>query len=252
MNMAAVPSAPSAATASTGGPSAPPAALKISDFQVLSKLGEGGFGTVLLAKKKSSGKLYALKVLEKRNMRMRGIAERVIAECETLQRIHHPFVVQMHYAFQDRSRVVFVLEHVAGGDLFTYLQERQAFPESWCQTGSSSRCRILWNDLDMAFSTVSSSVARAGFSRRTSLRVKVTRSSTAVCTNHRSVLRRLTNHRSVLRRLTDQRSEISITCTSCILGVSCRCTSTTLGGQEASTEVTLEAVLIPDEVIYDI
>ena len=56
-----------------------------------------------------------------------------MAECETLQRIHHPFVVQMHYAFQDRSRVVFVLEHVAGGDLFTYLQERQAFPESWCR-----------------------------------------------------------------------------------------------------------------------
>ena len=123
--MATVPSAP-------GGPSAPPAALKISDFQVLSKLGEGGFGTVLLAKKKSSGKLYALKVLEKRNMRMRGIAERVIAECETLQRIHHPFVVQMHYAFQDRSRVVFVLEHVAGGDLFTAPADRsQEAYEAW-------------------------------------------------------------------------------------------------------------------------
>ena len=50
----------SAASATPGGPSAPPAALKISDFQVLSKLGEGGFGTVLLAKKKSSGKLYAV------------------------------------------------------------------------------------------------------------------------------------------------------------------------------------------------
>ena len=144
--MATVPSGQAAATASTGGPSAPPAALKISDFQVLSKLGEGGFGTVLLAKKKSSGKLYALKVLEKRNMRMRGIAERVIAECETLQRIHHPFVVQMHYAFQDRSRVVFVLEHVAGGDLFTYLQERQAFPESWC--------RIYTAELSLALSWV--------------------------------------------------------------------------------------------------
>ena len=71
-----MPSAPAAASAAPGGSSAPPAALKISDFQVLSKLGEGGFGTVLLAKKKSSGKLYALKVLEKRNMRMRGIAER--------------------------------------------------------------------------------------------------------------------------------------------------------------------------------
>ena len=42
----------------------------VADFRLIRVLGEGGFGTVLLAKKKSSGKLYALKVLEKRNMRI--------------------------------------------------------------------------------------------------------------------------------------------------------------------------------------
>ena len=38
------------------------------------------------------------------------------------------------------------LEHVAGGDLFTYLQERQAFPESWC--------RIYTAELSLALSWV--------------------------------------------------------------------------------------------------
>lgn len=37
---------------------------------MLNKLGEGGFGTVLLVRKKDTGKLYALKVLVKKNMKI--------------------------------------------------------------------------------------------------------------------------------------------------------------------------------------
>ena len=100
---------------------------------MISKLGEGGFGTVMLVRKKTSGSLFALKLLEKRKMTKRGIAENVISESESLQQIRHPFVVTLHYAFQDYSCVYFVLEHVAGGDLFNYLQEHRLFPEEWCR-----------------------------------------------------------------------------------------------------------------------
>lgn len=91
---------------------------------VAPRLGEGGFGTVMLVRKKNSGKLFALKMLEKSRMTKRGIADRVISESVSLQQIRHPFVVTLHYAFQDKSRVYFVLEHVAGGDLFNFLQAR--------------------------------------------------------------------------------------------------------------------------------
>ena len=37
-------------------------AINIDSFDVLNKIGEGGFGTVLLVRKKDNGKLYALKV----------------------------------------------------------------------------------------------------------------------------------------------------------------------------------------------
>ena len=36
--------------------------MSISDFDIMNKIGEGGFGTVLLANKKDSGNLYAVKV----------------------------------------------------------------------------------------------------------------------------------------------------------------------------------------------
>ncbi|KAJ1638759.1 kinase-like domain-containing protein [Pavlovales sp. CCMP2436] len=106
--------------------------LTIDEFQVLSKLGEGGFGTVLLVRKKSSGKLYALKVLVKKNMTKSGDAQRAISESMAMQDLKHPFIVQLHYAFQDKKHVYFVLEFVGGGDLFSHL-ERGIFPEAWCK-----------------------------------------------------------------------------------------------------------------------
>ena len=102
--------------------------LSITDFEVLSKIGEGGFGTVLLVRKRSTGKLYALKVLVKKNMRRSGDARRAISESAAMQEIKHPFVVTLHFAFQDSNHIYFVLEFVGGGDLYSHL-ERQTFPE---------------------------------------------------------------------------------------------------------------------------
>ncbi|KAG8460361.1 hypothetical protein KFE25_011852 [Diacronema lutheri] len=106
--------------------------LSITDFEVLSKIGEGGFGTVLLVRKRSTGKLYALKVLVKKNMRRSGDARRAISESAAMQEIKHPFVVTLHFAFQDSNHIYFVLEFVGGGDLYSHL-ERQTFPEEWAR-----------------------------------------------------------------------------------------------------------------------
>ncbi|KAJ1640278.1 kinase-like domain-containing protein [Pavlovales sp. CCMP2436] len=76
--------------------------LDIDDFQVLSKLGEGGFGTVLLVRKRSNGKLFALKLLVKRHMTRSEDAQRAISESLAMQEIRHPFIVRLHYAFQVR------------------------------------------------------------------------------------------------------------------------------------------------------
>ncbi len=42
--------------------------LKISDFNMLSLIGVGNYAKVVLVKKKSSGKLYAMKIMKKRKI----------------------------------------------------------------------------------------------------------------------------------------------------------------------------------------
>ena len=95
--------------------------IKLSDFTILGKLGEGGFGTVLLARLKATGTLYAIKLLLKRNMTTTTQAERVLREAKAMQEAGHPFIVQLHGAFQDDQYVYFVLEYMGGGDLFSHM-----------------------------------------------------------------------------------------------------------------------------------
>jgi serum/glucocorticoid-regulated kinase 2 len=42
------------------------------DFQMLSVIGKGAYGKVLLVKKKDSGQLYAIKVLKKSDLERRN------------------------------------------------------------------------------------------------------------------------------------------------------------------------------------
>ena len=43
----------------------------------------------------------------------------------------HPFIVSLHFAFQDVGHLYLVLDFVGGGDLFTLLEVKQQLPEHW-------------------------------------------------------------------------------------------------------------------------
>ena len=58
----------------------------------------------------------------------RASVQRAIAEKQILEQISHPFIVKLHYAFQDASCLFLVLQFLGGGDLFTLIEnmpERQ-------------------------------------------------------------------------------------------------------------------------------
>lgn len=66
---------------------------------MISVLGKGSYGKVLLVSKKSNGKLYAMKILKKGEIIKRNQYEHTMTERRILERVKHPFITQMYYAF---------------------------------------------------------------------------------------------------------------------------------------------------------
>ncbi|GBG31364.1 Protein kinase, putative [Hondaea fermentalgiana] len=103
------------------------------DFESLRVIGKGSFGKVVVARHKKSKEIYAVKILEKANICKRKQIEHTKTERRVMARVHHPFIVELHYAFQSRTRLYMVLEFVQGGELFHHLGKFKSFPEDWAR-----------------------------------------------------------------------------------------------------------------------
>ncbi|MCJ1476030.1 serine/threonine protein kinase psk1 [Lambiella insularis] len=101
------------------------------DFQSLTCLGKGTYGTVHLVKQISTGRLYAQKQFRKASLTVhKRLVEQTKTERVILESINrHPFVVKLYYAFQDHEKLYLILEYAQGGELFTHLATERMFPE---------------------------------------------------------------------------------------------------------------------------
>ncbi|KAI1729789.1 protein kinase domain-containing protein [Ditylenchus destructor] len=104
--------------------------IKPNHFDYLKTIGQGSFGRVFMVRHHGDGKIYAMKVLGKEHIKMRNEVKHVMAERNVLlTNIHHPFLVSLHYSFQTKEKLYFVLDFLNGGELFFHLQKERCFSE---------------------------------------------------------------------------------------------------------------------------
>lgn len=103
--------------------------VRLDDFELLKVLGRGSFGKVMQVKKKTTGKIFAMKILKKRAIIARNQVEHTKAERKILQALQHPFLMTLRYAFQSKEKLYFVLDYYQGGELFFHLKNKRRFGE---------------------------------------------------------------------------------------------------------------------------
>jgi len=103
--------------------------VRLEDFELLKVLGRGSFGKVMQVRKKTDGKVYAMKILKKRAIIARNQVEHTKAERKILESLQHPFLMTLRYAFQSKEKLYFVLDYFQGGELFFHLKNNRRFPE---------------------------------------------------------------------------------------------------------------------------
>lgn len=95
-----------------------------SSFQKIKMLGRGDVGKVYLVREKKTDKLFAMKVLSKKEMIARNKIKRALAEQEILASANHPFIVTLYHSFQSEDYLYFCMEYCLGGEFFRALQSR--------------------------------------------------------------------------------------------------------------------------------
>ncbi|KAH8999212.1 serine/threonine protein kinase [Lactarius akahatsu] len=96
------------------------------DFEFLKLIGRGTFGRVFQVRKRDTKRIYAMKVLSKKEI----IAKEVIGERKILQRsLDSPFLVGPEFSFQTDTNLYLVMDFKNGGELFWHLQKETRFSE---------------------------------------------------------------------------------------------------------------------------
>jgi serine/threonine protein kinase len=113
-------------------PTTSPEKPSIEDFLEIAELGTGATGRVTKVFHKGSGKVFALKAIDRTFVAEHRLQQYVLREVATQFTLDHPKVIRLHDFFQDARRIYLLLEFAPGGHLFSlirkqgHLSEKQA------------------------------------------------------------------------------------------------------------------------------
>lgn len=118
--------------------------LRVNDFDFLRMIGKGTFGRVFQVRKKDTHRIYAMKVLSKREIVAKKEVAHTIGERKILQRSSDsPFLLGLKFSFQSETDLYLVMDYKCGGELFHHLQKEGRFTED--------RARFYTAEITLAF-----------------------------------------------------------------------------------------------------
>jgi serine/threonine-protein kinase len=105
--------------ASAASPTSPPDDERpsVPGFEILAEIGRGGMGVVYRARQISLDRIVALKMLHPGPEGPGATLARFRSEAESIGRLHHPNIIQVHEVGTCPGGPYFVLEYAGGGSL---------------------------------------------------------------------------------------------------------------------------------------
>ena len=103
--------------------------MNVNDFETLTTIGRGAFGQVRICRKKDDKLVYAMKIMKKTEMLKKNQVAHIRAERDVLALADNPWVVKLHFSFQDDKMLYLVMEYLPGGDLMTILMKYDILTE---------------------------------------------------------------------------------------------------------------------------
>lgn len=99
-----------------------------SAYDVHEQLGQGAFSTVRRCVQKTTGAVFAVKLIDTRPLRLREAFDvnRLLRETDIMRRIDHPNIIKLHEVFEEGDNLMLVME----------IGKTGARPTRWYSTSS--------------------------------------------------------------------------------------------------------------------
>uniref|UniRef100_A0A1I8Q0C0 Serine/threonine-protein kinase ULK3 n=1 Tax=Stomoxys calcitrans TaxID=35570 RepID=A0A1I8Q0C0_STOCA len=105
---------------------------RITDFEILEKLGEGSYATVYRARHKKTKSCHAIKFVEMSSL-SDSSRENLITEIRLLRSLNHKYIVTLQDFFWDDKNIYIVLEYCNAGSLHSFIRSKKSLPEATCK-----------------------------------------------------------------------------------------------------------------------
>jgi len=112
-----------------------------SSFDFINIIGRGGFGKVWKVYSRKYKKVFAMKEMSKSKIIDKRSEKSVKSERDMLELMNHPFIINMHFSFQDTDNLYIAMDLLTGGDLRYHICKHKKFFEE--QTKFFIACIIL-------------------------------------------------------------------------------------------------------------
>ncbi|XP_046649150.1 mucin-5AC-like isoform X5 [Daphnia pulicaria] len=99
-------------------------------FDLVRKLGQGTYGKVQLGINKETGQEVAIKTIKKAKIETEADLIRIRREIQIMSSVRHPNIIHIYEVFENKEKMVLVMEYAAGGELYDYLSQRKVLNEA--------------------------------------------------------------------------------------------------------------------------
>ncbi|KAM9362275.1 NUAK family SNF1-like kinase 2 [Symphorus nematophorus] len=97
-------------------------------YEFLETLGKGTYGKVKKAKERS-GRLVAIKSIRKEKIKDEQDLVHIRREIEIMSTLCHPHIITIYEVFENKDKIVIVMEYASRGDLYDYICDRRNISE---------------------------------------------------------------------------------------------------------------------------
>jgi serine/threonine-protein kinase len=102
--------------------------IRLTGFELIEKIGEGGMGHVWKARRLSLDRIVAIKLLPSRYSRDPECVRQIVQEARTAARLKHPGIVQVYDASEESGNYYFVMEFVDGYNVGQWIKRKNILP----------------------------------------------------------------------------------------------------------------------------